>query len=224
MAEPPLAQRPGLPEKIAMRLGAVILAGGRSSRMGQPKEALPFAGDTLLGHCCRQLAASCAPVLVLARNAAQTLPPLPAAVERLADTEPDPGPLRALLQAMDHLATHHGFAAGDAVLLTGCDMPFWSPAAIDGLRRALGDDDLVMPRHNGALQALAALYRLRLRPAIAALLAAGQRAPKALLPGDKRRELDEISLRQLDPDLLFLRNINTPADYDAALAWQRTRG
>jgi molybdenum cofactor guanylyltransferase len=221
MGELPLALALGLPEKSAMRLAALILAGGRSSRMGRAKESLPLAGDTLLGHCCRQVGTACAPVLVMARSAEQALPPLPAGVERLADATPDPGPLPALLQAIDHLRARNGLTDDDAVLMTGCDMPFWTTAIVRGLAAALGDSDLIMPRADGVPQALAAIYRVRLRPAIVAAIAAGERAPKALLRLPGCRELDELAARSLDPELRFLRNINTPADYDAALTQQR---
>jgi molybdenum cofactor cytidylyltransferase len=46
--------------------GVIILAAGSSSRMGRPKQLLPWKGRTLLRHACETaLATSCAPVIVV---------------------------------------------------------------------------------------------------------------------------------------------------------------
>ena len=59
-----------------MILGSIILAGGRSRRMGRPKESLPFAGSTLLGHTVDVLLDCTFPVVVVARDQEQELPPI----------------------------------------------------------------------------------------------------------------------------------------------------
>lgn len=47
-------------------VGGILLAAGASTRLGQPKQLVPFRGDTLLGHAARSaLAASCAPLIVV---------------------------------------------------------------------------------------------------------------------------------------------------------------
>ena len=63
-----------MPDKESMRLGALILAGGRSRRMGRPKESLPLGDTTMLGWQCRTLLACAAPVVVIGRGAGQQLP------------------------------------------------------------------------------------------------------------------------------------------------------
>ena len=60
-----------------MLIGSVVLAGGASSRMGRPKESLPFQGGTLLGRTVDLLLAHTWPVVVVAGRPEQELPPLP---------------------------------------------------------------------------------------------------------------------------------------------------
>lgn len=206
-----------MPDKFAMRLGAIILAGGRSVRMGQPKELLPFGGDTLLGRIGTTLCASCDPVLVLARDRAQKLPPLPTAITVHHDRTPGGGPLPGLAHGLRWLAQEHGFGTEDAALLTGCDLPFLSAVVIAWLRSQLGDADLVMPHTANGPHPLAAIYRLRTLPTIERWLLAGTGSPRQLAGEPGARQLNQEQVAAFDPTLGFLQNINTPADYQAAL-------
>ncbi len=207
-----------MPDKFAMRLGAIILAGGRSVRMGQPKELLPFGGDTLLGRTCATLLGCCDPVLVLARDDAQRLPPLPAAVTVRHDETPGGGPLPGLAHGLQWLAAEHGFTPDDAALLTGCDLPFLTARAVAWLAGQLGDADLVMPHPADGPQPLAAIYRLRTLPMVRAWLAAGIGSPRQLAEQPGARKLTAAQLAAFDPGPAFLQNVNTPAEYQAALA------
>ncbi len=208
-----------MPDKVAMRLGAIILAGGRSTRMGRAKDSLPFGDNTLLGRIAGTLAACASPVVVVARDAAQALPPLPAGTGLVFDEQPGQGPLAGLAAGLRHLRDRAGFAAHDAALLAACDQPFWTADAVRWLGSQLGaapEVPLVMPFANGSLQPLAAVYRLAVLPSIDAMLASGGRTPRdlAALPG--ARTLAEAELRAFDPALRFLQNVNTPEEYDAA--------
>ena len=186
--------------------------------MGRPKEFLPFAGEPMLARSCRQLAAACQPVLVLARDHTQPLPPLPATCTRLADERPEAGPLAGLVLGLDRLQREHGFGDDDAVLLTGCDLPWLDAAAVRWLWQRLGDADLVLPEAGGTQHPLAAIYRLRLLPAARAALASGAATPRALLGACRAQILGEPVLRGFDPELRLLTNLNTPAEHAAAQA------
>jgi len=200
-----------------MRLGAVILAGGRSVRMGRPKEWLPFGGETLLGRISRTLLEVAAPVLVLARDHEQDLPPLPAAVGKLVDQRRDAGPLAGLTQGLDHLVAAHGFTATDAVLLTACDLPFLDAVFVRGLVAHLAGHDIVLPMTAGREEPLAAIYRVGLRTAAHELLQRGAGSPRALAAVATTCRLDGQALAGLDPAGRCLWNLNTQADYERAV-------
>lgn len=198
-----------------MRLGAIILAGGRSTRMGRPKESLPFRGDTLLGSLCTTLRDGCEPVVVVARDAAQALPPLPSHARRIDDDRPGRGPLEGLATGLHWLADQGGFTDDDAAFVTACDHALVTAAAVRGLVAALGRHDAVMPRQADRLQPLCAIYRLRLLRAVDRLRGDETAGPNRLALAGDVLALDEQRLRAFDPTLSCLHNVNTPADYDA---------
>lgn len=209
-----------MPDKIAMRLGSLILAGGRSTRMGRPKESLPFGGDTLLGRAIAAIAPACRPIVVVARGD-QDLPPLPPAVERIADASPGEGPLAAIATGLAHLRRAHDFGDDDAAFVVGCDQPFVDAALVAFLRERLGDARLVMPRASGHLQPLCAIWRIGTDGAIDGLLRAAVRTPRRLAEVVATRIVDDTELRAIDPDLRCLQNVNSPTDYERALADRR---
>jgi molybdopterin-guanine dinucleotide biosynthesis protein A len=212
----PLAGCRRKPDNERMRLGAIILAGGRSSRMGRPKAALPFAGDTLLGRTCAVLARCAQPIVVVARDAAQPLPDLPAGVARTHDARPDGGPLAGIAAGLAWLEGPGGLAPADAAFVVACDHPFLAEAVVRQLANALGAHELAMPEVDGELQPLCAVWRLSVRPAVDDALRAGTTSPKALAARVATRIVPAAELRAADPDLRSLRNVNTPGDYDAA--------
>ncbi len=199
-------------EKGAMRIGAIILAGGRSRRMGKPKESLEFGDSTLLGHTAEILLECAYPVVVVARTPDQVLPPVPLEVELVYDDEPDEGPLRGLSAGLRRLREEC-----DAAFTTGCDAPFLTGGAVAWLGEMLGDHDAVMPRVGSILQPLCAIYRCRALPVIESCLARGTRRPRDLVAELRVRVLDEEELRRFDPQLRFLRGVNTPEEYEATV-------
>jgi molybdopterin-guanine dinucleotide biosynthesis protein A len=206
-----------MPDKIRMRLGALILAGGRSKRMGRPKELLPFSGQPLLARIAATLQRCADPVVVVAREPGQELPPLDRGVLVVHDERPDEGPLAALVRGLRFVGDAQRFGADDAVFVTGCDLPFLSAAAVAWLSRQLGEAVLVMPRAGGLLQPLAALYRPSVLAHAERLLQQGTRTPRSLAALPSARIVEEAELRAFDPELRFLRNVNTPEDYERAV-------
>lgn len=108
---------------VAAPRTAVVLAGGRSRRMGAPKAWLEVAGTTLLQRIVAELGKVCSAVVVVGSKG-DSLPALPASCVRVDDA---PG--------TDHAGPLQGVAAGLAqlpgsalVYLSACDMP-WVDAA-----------------------------------------------------------------------------------------------
>src|SRR3954452_12128470 len=74
----------------------IVLAGGRSTRMGTPKAALEWHGSTLLRHVVGLVARGVEGRVVVVRAAGQALPSLPAGVEVAQDAREGRGPLQGL--------------------------------------------------------------------------------------------------------------------------------
>ncbi len=101
---------------------------------------------------------------------------------------------------------------------TGCDMPFISTELIQCLKshRTI-EAEIVIPRIDGQFYPLCALYRTALWRKAKFLLEKGERRLLALVDVCRAQTLAQDALAQIDPDLRFLMNINTPQDYQSAL-------
>ena len=194
-----------------MLLGSIVLAGGRSRRMGRPKESLPFAESTLLGHTVDTLLTCSFPVVIVARGPDQSLPPLALEAETVFDEQIDQGPLRGMEAGLHALNDRCEFA-----YVTGCDAPFLTRGAIDWLANQLGQHDLVMARVDNKLQPLGAMYRTSLLPVVETMLSEGIHTPRTLAERCNSRILTADDL-DAGPGRDFLVGVNTPEEYQAAL-------
>jgi molybdenum cofactor guanylyltransferase len=132
---PPNTHGHTVPATIAVVTAAgVVLAGGRSSRMGEPKAALEWHGSTLLHRAaailCRALDG---PVVVVAAPG-QELPGLPDGVAVVEDPVEGRGPVQGLAAGLAEVA-----GRADAAFVCSTDMPFLHPAFVRRVLRSLTD-------------------------------------------------------------------------------------
>jgi molybdenum cofactor guanylyltransferase len=197
-----------------MQTGAIILCGGRSSRMGRDKATLPFGPESMLQRVVRLLG-EVVPTrrMVIVAATDQSLPALPSEVTVARDARPQRGPLEGLAAGLTGLP-------GDveAVYATSCDVPLLVPAFVELMFAELGDHVIAVPRDGEHHHPLAAVYRTSVLPAVQRLLAADRLRPRFLFDEVPTRDVPVELLRDVDPDLHTLRNLNTPEDYQAALA------
>ncbi len=190
-----------------MQIGGIVLCGGQSLRMGRPKAWLPFGDEVLLQRVVRILGEVVQPIVVVAAPR-QVLPALPHDVEIVRDDVEHRGPLGGLVAG---LAALNGRV--DAAYLSGCDLPFLSPAFI---RRMIAFEVTAVPRVDGYLHPLAATYSMSVIHTARALLNADQRRLIGLFDHVATRIVEAAELADIDPTFQFLRNINTPEEYAAA--------
>jgi molybdopterin-guanine dinucleotide biosynthesis protein A len=196
-----------------MSLGAIILCGGESRRMGRPKAWLAFGPDRLLQRVVRQVA-TVAEVVAVVAAPEQELPPLPSSVIVARDPVAGRGPLQGLAAGLAALPDRVELAYA-----TATDVPFLHPGWIRRLAELIGTNDLAIPYCEGRHHPLAALYRrATAMPAIEALLRDDRRRLGLVMDVLTARVVSEDELRDVDLRLGTLRNLNTPEDYRAALA------
>jgi molybdopterin-guanine dinucleotide biosynthesis protein A len=200
----------------------VVLAGGRSSRMGTPKSALEWHGSTLLRRTVGIVARATSGPVVVVRAAGQELPDLPQGIVVVDDPREGKGPVQGIAAG---LAALNGHALTAFVCST--DMPFLHPAFVRRVLRVLeerADIDVVLPVARGYPQPLAAAYRVSLADIAERLVKEDRLRPAFLFEECGVARLDDDALRQdpvlaaLDPELDSVLNINTPAAYQDARA------
>lgn len=195
-----------------MRLGGVILCGGESTRMGQSKAMLPFGGSTLL-DCVVQRLRLVTKEIAIAAAAGQDLPPHLADCEIVRDEFPQRGPLEGVRIGLRALAGRCEIA-----YVTSCDAPFLNASVVTFLSGMLGDAKAVVPIAGGRLEPLAAIYRTSLYALAGERLDRGEAKLADWATAANPVLLDVAKLREIDPQLDFLKNLNTPQQYQAAIS------
>ena len=194
------------------RLGAIVLAGGRSRRMGTPKALLDWHGGTLVRRITGILLRIADPVVVVHADG-QELPPL-VGVERVTDRAPDRGPLEGIAAGLRAVADRC-----PAVFVSGTDLPLLHPDLVLALATGRGDHDAAVPVADGYVHHLCAVYASDLLPAVEQQLAGDRLRVGQLLEGIDVLRLDATAL----PHPESLRNLNTDEDYRRALAEPQPR-
>jgi len=196
--------------KLAMT--GVLLAGGKSRRMGCDKAALTLGGQTLAQRGINVLTEVFAEV-VFSVGPGQDRLQAPSAVpiRAIEDRVPDQGPLGALCSVLQA-------AKYDWIFLIACDMPFFTADGIRALAQEIGaHSQIVVPEQGGRLHPLHAFYHRSALPAAEQALQAGQRRMEAVLEACRTRIVSwEREERRLT-------NVNTPADC-AAISGQEPSG
>ena len=180
----------------------LVLAGGRSTRMGQDKASLQYQGQTQVDRAFNALAESCERVFVSARQDQWQdgkFDHLPQITDRYLGF----GPLGGILSAMEA----HPNAAW---LVVGCDLPFVDEASVRDLvqsRQAYKLATAFTSPVDGWPEPVFALYEPRSRGRMLRFLSLGYTCPrKALINSD-------IQLVHASrPD--WLRNVNHPHEFE----------
>lgn len=186
---------------------AVILAGGRSSRMGTPKALLRFDHEPLIVHLVGRLQPLFPSIIVVAAPD-QELPVMPVTTVR--DEVAHQGPVGGIYYGLR--AVKDAFA-----FVTSCDSVFLNTTLVAHLVSRIEGVDVVVPRWDGRLQPLVAVYRTSLVPVLERQLASGELRPVSLFERVRTRQVEEEEIRAFDRagDSFF--NMNHPEDYVEAL-------
>ena len=194
-----------------MITAGIVLCGGQSKRMGEPKAWLPFAGELMLPRVVRLLGEAVQPIVVVAAPD-QEVPSLAPSVEVVRDEEKDRGPLQGLLAGLNSLQ-----GRADAAYLSSCDVPFLQPAFVGRLIDLLGTNAICVPRVGEYHHPLAAVYRVDIAETVRHLLATNRMRPVFLFEEVPTRIVEASELLDVDPQFQTLRNLNTREEYETAL-------
>jgi len=195
-----------------MTSGGIVLAGGKSTRMGAAKAMLPFGPETMLQRVVRLLATVVSPIVVVGASD-QELPELPPAVIVTRDEREGRGPLEGLRAGLKSLAS-----LADVAYVTSCDVPLLVPSFVVRMIDLLGDHDIAVMEIDGFTHPLSAVYHRTTLPRIESLLAEDRLRPAFLFDAVRTRRVKPEEMTSADPQLLTLRNLNTREDYLVALA------
>lgn len=187
---------------------SIVFAGGQGTRLGGVKKALlDVGGKPVIERILDAVAPLSREVIVVDND--DSLAHLPG-IRIVPDSETRAGVLTAL---------HSGLlaAGGELCVAVACDMPFLSASVLHWLVDRAADFDVVIPVTGGQMEPMHAVYRREacIR-AIGDALERGDKRMISYLGAVRLREVAEVELRALDPDLRSFFNVNTPEDLDLA--------
>ncbi|MEQ1791683.1 MAG: molybdenum cofactor guanylyltransferase [Nitrospiraceae bacterium] len=186
----------------------VLLAGGKSRRMGEDKRYLVVGEQTLLERGLAVLRSIFQEVLVVI---AQDSPVLDVETRIVRDLVPDCGSLGGLYTGLTEATTPY-------VFVVACDMPFLDQAVISQFTSRRTSADIVMAKLAGRLHPMHALYSKRCLPVIEQMVLARQLKIQEILSCESLlvQYVTEADLVGIDPSGHSFQNVNTPEDLEVA--------
>ena len=187
---------------------AFILAGGKSSRMGENKAFLKLRGRTLLEIAVEKARQVVASVDIVGPRANFG----PEAIE---DIFPDCGPLSGIHAALTH-------SRRDLNLILAVDIPFVQPEFLYFLleQARTSPSVVTVARTSDGFQPLCGVYHKNFSQIAEKALADGRYKIDPLFSLVKTRIIDEAEMRQFAFDPAMFQNLNTRAEYQRAITRQ----
>ena len=179
-------------------IAGFVLAGGKSTRMGEDKASLRLEGQSLLDIACRKLLAITSEVFIVGSRKQF-------GAEAIEDIFADRGPLGGI---------HAALALGHAELnlVMAVDLPFVEDKFLGYLAREAKASDVVvtLPRTADGWQPLCAVYTKDFLPIAEASLEAKKYKIDPLFPKDNTHIVELAQHPGFDPAMF--QNINSPED------------
>ena len=190
----------------------VLLAGGKSRRMGKDKRFLRWTSSiqgrpqTLLQHVIARASELTDDIIVVTNDSLDVAPARP-----VTDIHPDSGSLGGIYSGLMSICNNLAFVAA-------ADMPFIDTHLVKTLMERVGEADAVVPVIDDRPEPLHAVYRKTCAASMHARIISNQLKIAPVFNALKTEWVSEVELRKIDPALRSFRNLNTPLDYRQALA------
>lgn len=179
---------------------AVILAGGKSKRMGRDKWSLPWKDSTLLEDLYWELAKAFNRVLVSTRTQ------LDIPFQQIVDVV-DAGSMGGIYSSLVYI--------GEPAFFVAVDMPFFNKDVARIIADMYEDRfDMVIPYVQGKFQPLAAVYAPSVVENFRQKILMGEFKIISILDEIEKLILDEDFFTKNEIPLSVFTNINTPGEYE----------
>jgi molybdopterin-guanine dinucleotide biosynthesis protein A len=190
---------------------AIILAGGKSSRLGQNKVFADIANKTIFEREFDVLQKLFSEIIIIAGN-----PVLfrPSGLKIYKDIIPDKGPLGGILTGLSVSATKNNF-------VVSCDLPFLNENVISYLCSQFISCNLLIPCWQGQLMPLHGFYSKNCLPVIENQISANNLKVLDITSHLKTKYIQEHELKKFDPEGKSFFNVNTLEDLEKARVMAR---
>ena len=194
-----------------MKITAIVLAGGKSLRLGRNKAMESVLGKRLIERVVDRVRPLASQLLIVTSEEQTDLPPLEK-TKVLIDIYPGKGPLAGIYTGL--LAARYSQS-----IVVGCDMPFLNTGLLRFMAEQSRGFDIVIPRLSQQIvEPLHAVYAKSCLDRIKAQLEYNRLEIHALLNALRTRYIEKEEYQRFDPRFLSFLNINNQADLDRAIA------
>jgi len=184
----------------------IILAGGKSTRIGAAKQQLKIGKSHLIDRVLDTLSQFTSSILIVtAEDQAGPAKSAAPGARMVKDINPGKGPLGGIYTGLMHAETGYS-------LVVGCDMPFLNSGLIRYLIDGASGFDAVAPKIGWMIQPLHTIYSKSCVPSIEALIREDELQIIKLFDRVNTRYVTEKEIDRFDPDRLSFLNINTEGD------------
>ena len=196
---------------------SIILAGGKSSRLGQNKALQIIEGKSLIQWVVDRLAIF-SKEIIIATARGEAIPCSSAVeIKTVSDIYPGKGPL---------VGIYSGLIASSSsrAIVVGCDTPFLSISLLEYIAQTCSTFDVIVPRIKNKLEPLCAVYSKNCSGPIQGLLEQNELRIDKLFSMVKVKYIEGDEINRFDPEHLSFFNINSQADLDRARKLATERG
>ncbi len=181
---------------------AIILAGGKSSRMGFDKAFIKIEGVPLIKRQISLLKRIFKKIIIVTNYPRKYRFK---DIQVVTDIIKNRGPLSGIHAGLKASGSFHNF-------VIACDMPFLNKRLIRYMIRHKNNYDLLVPKIGGRYHPLFGVYSKNCIPVIEDLLRQDKRKVSGIFPKVKSGFISERQIQKFDKDLFSLANINTKQD------------
>lgn len=188
-----------------LRINAIILAGGKNSRMaGEDKAFLEIEGQPIIERLIGKFKLLVNKIIVVT-NSPERYSGFDCLLVK--DDLPGLGPLMGIYSGLKFSSEVYNF-------ICACDMPFVNPGLVRYMMEQRENYDVVVTDVEGKLHPLLGIYSKNCIPVIEELLKQNILNVRSLFPKVKSHFIKKEELEKFDPGLLSLANINTKEEMD----------
>ena len=188
---------------------SIILAGGKSSRLGRSKALQVIEDKSLIQWVVDRLAILSTEIIIATAHG-EAIPCSSAVrLKTVADIYPGKGPL---------VGIYSGLIASSSprAIVVGCDTPFLSVGLLEYMIQICPTFDVVIPRIKNKLEPLCAVYSKDCSGPIQGLLEQDERRIRKFFSMVKVKYVEEDEINKFDPKHLSFFNINNQDDLERA--------
>lgn len=177
----------------------IVLAGGKSSRMGKDKGILELDGKRIVKHVLDALDTVVDEIIIIANNDHYNNLGYPVYEDIIKDCGP-----------MGGIHTGLSFSNTMKNIVLSCDIPFITSKMISYIISESGDYEITVPKHENKLEPLCAVYSKKCADKLKELLEKKEWKMQEALQYFNTQQLRLSGAKEIEKNFI---NINTPQDF-----------